>query len=176
MLSKVFPVSHRPVHCKSKVTCRTVGRPSFSSKCENREVKAGARTHGSPEGWSRELFGLAASFLLVVSPALTANAMDDQLGRNGPMQSIDIVSDANVGDMINEIESAEIPLLQEDMAKLKASDATEGVEKELQVIEQEAATLAEKEVQGMERDELARETGGILDQLNALKSMMRSLQ
>lgn len=92
------------------------------------------------------------------------------------MQSIDIVSDANVGDMINEIESAEIPLLQEDMAKLKPSDATEGVEKELQLIEQEAATLAEQEEQGMERDELARETGGLLDQLNALKSMMRSLQ
>jgi hypothetical protein len=105
-----------------------------------------------------------------------ANAMDDQLGRKGPMQSIDVVSDANVGDMINEIESAEIPLLQEDMAKLKASDATEGVERELQVIEQEAATLAEKEEQGVERDELARETGGVLDQLNALKSMMRSLQ
>jgi hypothetical protein len=176
MLSKVVSVSHRPVHCKSKETCRKVGKPSFSSKYENHEVKASAGRQGSPEGWSRELFGLAASVLLVASPALTANAMDDQLGRNGPMQSIDIVSDANVGDMINEIESAEIPLLQEDMAKLKASDATEGVERELQVIEQEAATLAEKEEQGVERDELARETGGVLDQLNALKSMMRSLQ
>jgi len=35
------------------------------------QVKAGAGSHGSPEGWSRELFGLAASVLLVASPALT---------------------------------------------------------------------------------------------------------
>lgn len=35
------------------------------------QVKASAGRQGSPEGWSRELFGLAASVLLVASPALT---------------------------------------------------------------------------------------------------------
>ena len=35
------------------------------------QVKAGAGSQGSPQGWSREFCGLAASIILVASPALT---------------------------------------------------------------------------------------------------------
>ena len=103
-------------------------------------------------------------------------AMEEMVSTPTSNPSVDLVSAGNVGDVINEIESAELPLLQEKMGALENSEATQAAEKELQALEQEAATIAEEEDKGMPSDELARETGGLLDQINSFKAIMRSLQ
>ena len=90
--------------------------------------------------------------------------------------SIGFLCDAsNVSDVINEIENAEIPLLQTYVAKLQNDQ--EGVEDELRVIEQEAAQLAEEyESPSTEMDSLADKASGVLSQISALKSIMRQNQ
>lgn len=100
------------------------------------------------------------------------NAMASTLDNS----SIGFLCDAsNVSDVINEIENAEIPLLQTDVAKLQSDQV--GVEDELHVIEQEAAQLAEEyETNAVGLDSLADRTSGVLNQISALKSIMRQNQ
>ena len=48
-----------------------------------------------------------------------------------------------MSDVINELENAELPLLQTDVAKIKTDENRQGVEEQLQSIERETVTLAE---------------------------------
>lgn len=94
--------------------------------------------------------------------------------------SIDFVADSNVEDIISEVEDAEIPLLEAKMGRLSQIGSQEEIaatERELEAIEREAALLAEEETQGsVPSDEVVQQTGGLLDQINALKAVMRGIQ
>jgi len=80
-----------------------------------------------------------------------------------------------VSDVINELENAELPLLQTDVAKIKTDENRQGVEEQLQSIERETATLAEDyEKNSSDMDSLSMKANGILNQVSALKNIMRS--
>ncbi len=66
------------------------------------------------------------------------------------------------------------------MGKIAAGKSTEVVaaaERELEDIEREAAMIAEEETTGtVPQAEVAAEAGGLLNQINALKAIMRGIQ
>eukprot|EP00204_Picochlorum_oklahomense_P002791 CAMPEP_0118800912 /NCGR_PEP_ID=MMETSP1161-20130426/2653_1 /TAXON_ID=249345 /ORGANISM="Picochlorum oklahomensis, Strain CCMP2329" /LENGTH=163 /DNA_ID=CAMNT_0006728791 /DNA_START=104 /DNA_END=595 /DNA_ORIENTATION=- len=115
-----------------------------------------------------------ASVALFASPV--TYMAGDAHAYSGPQESIDIVCDAsNVSDVINELENAEIPLLQTDVSKIKTDENRQGVEEQLQTIERETATLAEDyEKNTSDMDSLSMKANGILNQVSALKNIMRS--
>ena len=94
--------------------------------------------------------------------------------------SVDYIAEEDVADVITEVEDAEIPQLEAQIGKIapgKSKEVVAAAERELEDIEREAALLAEEESQGsVPQSEVAAETGGLLNQLNALKAIMRGIQ
>eukprot|EP00887_Chlorella_sp_A99_P000439 scaffold17.g439.t1 len=167
----------------------TTARGACSKPSARSGVVCRARKEERPAASSTSLSAALVGGLAAVSIALSPGAAlatrapaplapANEVAALAAAQSIDDLREA--GDVIGEVTSAEIPLLEEGLAKLAVAHPAEAeqvaaAERQLEAIESEAAQLAELEARDVPAADLTVATGGLLSQLSALKSAMLGL-
>ena len=118
----------------------------------------------------------------------TTNADDTFFSNKNNNPAIDALASLDASDVLTEIEDAEIPQLEVKMGQLAAaaasnpssSEAVAAAERQLEAIEREAALIAEAQssssyANGSDSSSTSVSTGGLLNELSALKTVMRGI-
>jgi len=150
-------------------------------------------------GASTLFAGVAAAQVFLAGPSLAADVFNLPFPAMEPVGDvttttttsvffadnpvIDTLASLDAADVLTEIEDAEIPQLEVKLGQLAAaaatnpssSEAVAAAERQLEAIEREAAMIAEAQSSSSSDVATTTSTGGLLNELSALKAVMRGL-